>query len=63
MKALVKKESKPGLWLQDVPEPQTGINDVLIRVDRTGICGTDIAHLQMGCLGAENHSRADGGRP
>jgi threonine 3-dehydrogenase len=42
MKALVKKESKPGLWLQDVPEPQTGINDVLIRVDRTGICGTDL---------------------
>lgn len=31
MKALVKKESKPGLWLQDVPEPTIGINDVLIR--------------------------------
>jgi threonine 3-dehydrogenase len=42
MKALVKKESKPGLWLEDVPEPQVGINDVLIRVDRTGICGTDL---------------------
>jgi threonine 3-dehydrogenase len=42
MKALVKKERKPGLWLEDVPEPETGINDVLIRVDRTGICGTDI---------------------
>jgi len=42
MKALVKKESKPGLWLQDVPEPTIGINDVLIRVDRTGICGTDL---------------------
>ena len=42
MKALVKKESKPGLWLQDVPEPKIGINDVLIRVDRTGICGTDL---------------------
>ena len=42
MKALVKKESKRGLWLQDVPEPKTGINDVLIRVDRTGICGTDL---------------------
>jgi threonine 3-dehydrogenase len=41
MKALVKKESKPGLWLQDVPEPKIGINDILIRVDRTGICGTD----------------------
>ena len=42
MKALVKAKSEPGLWLQDVPEPQCGINDVLIRVDRTGICGTDL---------------------
>ena len=42
MKALVKKEAKPGLWLEDVAEPQIGINDVLIRVDRTGICGTDL---------------------
>jgi threonine 3-dehydrogenase len=42
MKALVKKESKPGLWLMDVPEPKIGINDVLIKVDRTGICGTDL---------------------
>jgi threonine 3-dehydrogenase len=42
MKALVKKESKPGLWLEDVPVPKFGINDVLIRVDRTGICGTDL---------------------
>ncbi len=42
MKALVKKHSKPGLWLDDVPEPQIGINDVLIRVRKTGICGTDL---------------------
>lgn len=42
MKALVKKQAQPGLWLEDVPEPLTGINDVLIRVDRTGICGTDL---------------------
>ena len=42
MKALVKREAKPGLWLEDVPEPKIGINDVLIRVDRTGICGTDL---------------------
>lgn len=42
MKALVKKERKPGLWLQDVPEPEVGINDVMIHVDRTGICGTDV---------------------
>ena len=42
MKALVKKERKPGLWLEDVPKPVAGDNEVLIRVDRTGICGTDL---------------------
>jgi threonine 3-dehydrogenase len=42
MKALVKREAKPGLWLENVPVPQIGINDVLIRVDRAGICGTDL---------------------
>jgi len=42
MKALVKRKSEPGLWLEDVPEPKIGLNDVLIRVDRTGICGTDL---------------------
>ncbi|MEK7780761.1 MAG: L-threonine 3-dehydrogenase [Verrucomicrobiota bacterium] len=42
MKALVKSKSEPGLWLADVPEPKIGINDVLIQVDRTGICGTDL---------------------
>jgi threonine 3-dehydrogenase len=42
MKALAKAEARPGLWLQDVPTPEMGINDVLIHVDRTGICGTDV---------------------
>src|SRR5689334_13943474 len=42
MKALVKARREPGLSLQEVPEPTIGINDVLIRVLRTGICGTDI---------------------
>ncbi len=42
MKALVKSRPEPGLWLEDVPEPEIGINDVLIRVDRTSICGTDV---------------------
>jgi len=42
MKALVKSSAEPGLWLEDVPEPDIGINDVLIKVDRTGICGTDV---------------------
>jgi threonine 3-dehydrogenase len=42
MKALVKNKAEPGLWLTDVPKPEIGINDVLIKVDRTGICGTDV---------------------
>ena len=42
MKALVKKETAPGLCLDEVPEPKIGINDVLIKVKRTAICGTDL---------------------
>jgi len=42
MKALVKAQAKRGLWLEDVPEPDVGINDVLIKVRKTGICGTDL---------------------
>jgi threonine 3-dehydrogenase len=42
MKALVKAKAEPGLWLQDVPEPEVGPMDVLIKVRRTSICGTDV---------------------
>src|SRR4051812_49416506 len=42
MKALVKKRSEPGLWLDEIPVPTVGINDVLIEILRTGICGTDV---------------------
>ncbi len=42
MKALVKARAERGLWLEDIPEPTMGINDVLIRVLYTGICGTDV---------------------
>ncbi|MGE3312394.1 MAG: L-threonine 3-dehydrogenase [Limisphaerales bacterium] len=42
MKALVKSAAEQGLVLEDVPEPGIGINDVLIRVHKTGICGTDL---------------------
>ncbi len=42
MKALVKKEAREGLWLEDVPVPEIGINDVMIQILRTGICGTDV---------------------
>ena len=42
MKALVKRKPESGLWMEEVPEPSVDLNDVLIRVDRTGICGTDV---------------------
>src|SRR5271170_398066 len=42
VKALVKSREERGLWLEDVPEPEMGINDVKIRVLATGICGTDL---------------------
>ncbi len=42
MKALVKEKAEPGLWLRDVEVPEVGPDDVLIRVQRTGICGTDL---------------------
>jgi threonine 3-dehydrogenase len=42
MKALVKSKAEKGLWLEEIPEPVIGINDVLVRVRYTGICGTDV---------------------
>ncbi len=42
MKALVKKEPRVGIWLEDIPVPKIGLNDVLIRIQKTAICGTDI---------------------
>jgi threonine 3-dehydrogenase len=42
VKALYKRHAEPGLWLEDAPEPETGADDVLIRVLKTGICGTDL---------------------
>ena len=42
MKALVKAKAEPGLWLEDVPKPVPGDREVLIRVKKTSICGTDL---------------------
>lgn len=42
MRALVKKERKPGIWMEEVPVPEIGINDVLVKIKKTSICGTDI---------------------
>jgi threonine 3-dehydrogenase len=42
LKALVKAKAEPGIWMQDVPVPEIGPNDVLIKVRKASICGTDI---------------------
>lgn len=42
MRALVKAKAEPGLWMEELPVPEIGPNDVLIRVKKTGICGTDL---------------------
>ncbi|MCC7260600.1 MAG: L-threonine 3-dehydrogenase [Alphaproteobacteria bacterium] len=42
MKALVKSKATEGIWLEDVNEPECGINDLLIKVHKTGVCGTDL---------------------
>ncbi len=46
MKALVKSKPDPGLWLEEVPVPEPGINDVLIKIRKTAICGTDV-HIYL----------------
>ena len=63
MKALVKTKAEPGLWLEDVPIPAVGVNDVLIKVKRTGICGTDLHIYHWDALGAEDNSGAADRRP
>ncbi|MHA7884214.1 MAG: L-threonine 3-dehydrogenase, partial [Nitratireductor rhodophyticola] len=42
MKALVKSKPEEGLWMERVPVPEVGPNDVLIKVRKTAICGTDV---------------------
>ena len=42
MRALVKARPEPGIWMEQVPVPEIGANDVLIKVKKTAICGTDV---------------------
>ena len=42
MQALVKRDAAPGIWMEEVPVPQPGTNEVLIRLEKTAICGTDL---------------------
>src|SRR5688572_2138136 len=56
MKALVKRHREPGLWLEDVPKPEYGINDCLIEVLRTGICRTNVHDFRVGdIVSGEGH--------
>lgn len=57
MKALVKRAAARGLWLEDVPEPQAGPNDVKICVKRTAICGTERLLRSLKCVRSSNASR------
>ena len=52
MKALSKLKAEEGIWMTDVPVPELGHNDLLIKIRKTAICGT-----------AKNHPGADGRRP
>ena len=54
MKALVKSLAERGLWIEDVPEPEVGINDVKIRVLKTGLCGTDLHIYQWDAWASAN---------
>ena len=56
MKALVKAEAREGLWLRDVPVPDVGVNDVLVKVLKTSVCGTDV-HIWNWDEWAQKHIR------
>ena len=47
MRALVKAKAEPGIWMEEVPVPEVGPNDVLIKVGKSAICGTDV-HIMKG---------------
>ena len=62
MKALVKSHSEKGIWLEDVPMPEVGSNDVLIKVQKTAICGTDVHIYNWDAWAKKKYSCADDNR-
>ena len=42
MKALVKTKAEKGIWMEEIPIPEIGVNDILIKIKKTAICGTDL---------------------
>ena len=62
MKALVKPKAEPGLWLEEVPVPEVGDDDVLIHILKTSICGTDVHIYNWDAWSQKDDSGADGHR-
>jgi threonine 3-dehydrogenase len=68
MKALVKAKAEPGIWMDEVPVPEPGPTEVLIKIRKTAICGTDV-HIynwddwSQATLVASHHPRAHDHRP
>ncbi len=63
MKALVKAKPEKGLWMQEVPIPEPGLNDVIIKVKKSAICGTDLHIYMWDAMVTENHKNTHGDRP
>ena len=63
MKALVKSRAEPGLWMERVPVPEPGPNDVLIKVRKSAICGTDVHIWNWDQWAQKTIPVADGRRP
>ena len=62
MKALVKKEAREGLWLEDIPVPECGSDDVLVKIIKTSICGTDVHIYNWDAWAKKNHPGSHGSR-
>lgn len=59
MKALSKLKAEEGIWMTDVPEPEVGHNDLLIKIRKTAICGLTFTFI-TGMNGRKNHPSTDG---
>ncbi|SUX56994.1 L-threonine 3-dehydrogenase [Citrobacter amalonaticus] len=57
MKALSKLKAEEGIWMTDVPEPEVGHNDLLIKIRKTAICGTDVHIYNWDEWSQKNHPR------
>ena len=59
MRALVKARPEKGLWMQEVAIPEPGLNDVLIKVKKSAICGTDLHIYEWNAVGAAHYKNPD----